>query len=95
LLATAYKFPTKKYRFSGCVDQEAAKQQKILQVDAQQTVADKELVGNAPNFKAAGHLSDIRQKNKSFKYKALFLSVLDCPGFLRIDPDMAWNLRYP
>jgi hypothetical protein len=40
LQAAAYKFPAKKYRFSGCVDQEAAKQQKILQVDAQQTVAD-------------------------------------------------------
>jgi hypothetical protein len=40
LQATAYKFPAKKYRFPGCVDQEAAKQQKILQVDAQQTVAD-------------------------------------------------------
>jgi hypothetical protein len=38
--ATAYKFPAKKYRLSGCVDQETPKQQKILQVDAQQTVAD-------------------------------------------------------
>jgi len=52
------------------------------------------LVENALNFKAADHLSDRRQKNKSFKYKVLFLSVQDCPAFLQIDPNVAWNLLY-
>jgi len=71
LSATFYKSRAQ-YRISRCVDQETHKQQKVLQVDAQQAVAHWALVENISIFNRPTLCRVFVKKYKSFKYKVLF-----------------------